>query len=77
LFVCVFEGNTLYGVYTHQKSAISLLSCSWAVVDPSCTFNFETEFPIDLAQTFCSKPNGLIQFIGYLQSNDLDDGAKQ
>lgn len=74
MFVCVFEGNTLYGVYTHQ-SAISLQS--WAVVDPSYTFNFEAEFPIDLAQTFCSKPNGLIQFIGYLQSNDLDDGAKQ
>lgn len=42
-----------------------------AVVDPSCIFNFETEFPIDLARMFYCKTNGTIWLIGCLQPSDF------
>lgn len=41
------------------------------MVDPSCIFNFETEFPIDLAGMFYCKTNGTIWLIGCLQPSDF------
>lgn len=49
----------------------SVKSVCRAVVDPSCVFNFETEFPIDLAGTFYCKINGTVWLIGCLQSTDF------